>query len=521
MAFFCHFFCKIQHLDALKTLYIRARRGTWIALVTHSLFPHSEERGVAMVRLALLIMSLLGVFLLNACGGNNNSNIDARDAVLMQKGNFTAQAERVYITEVDESGKVRKKTQGNHFNPDNSNIQVDWDKKKVTFVTEVKDAKTNQNEQVVLEGVFNDEGIAFLNPINDSGKKHNAFAGVRCKDNTCSKLTIDVGVDVQKNGKLEFAQEQMDVTNPNPLKIPEALEAPAQKVEIEPVGSGIKNTGDAKTPEVKEVKSAPVAIAPVAEEADDDEIIEMEEPGVPTILPSVLKPQMRNQQTGEIKLSDYSDSQLFPYNLGESYLGKSIGYYSKGSLAKGTDINTNTSTKPLFGFLSIDRGDKVHFGSGLLVKTVEEAGKIYAKSVPGGKFEINDLSKQAGGPIYSGKKNRRGKYKLAHASHQNGLDADIRIPRNGSQYDYAKAWKIVKSFVQLGYVDAIFLNPIRMSGMCKYLKQSSEKNYSQIFAKLYKETGHTSHMHVRLKCTNHNIGCQPATYTKSKYGVCK
>jgi murein endopeptidase len=211
-----------------------------------------------------------------------------------------------------------------------------------------------------------------------------------------------------------------------------------------------------------------------------------------------------------IKLNQYSPSDLFPYDLGEKYSGKALGFYSHGRLVNGVyvAIDVDKETKKNVGFKSI-RNDKNYYGSGLLVKMIEEVGKRYAEISNGDVFEVNDLSKKGGG------------YVRPHGSHQNGLDVDILLPMRGKRYNYAKVWKVLKIFDSFGFMDVIFLSRTHINSLCRYLKTSGEKNYQSLFHKLYRDDSHTSHFHVRLQCTDHNIGCDIATYQESKRGVCR
>lgn len=495
-----------------------------------------------MVRLALLIMSLLGMFLLNACGGSNNSsNIDTRDAVFLQKGEFSGKLERVPVAEYDaKAGRVVKKEQPAIFDTENSNVEVDWTTRRVTVVTQLAEDAGKENSEIVLEGTFNEvDGIAYLFPKegNERGKTADAIAGVRCKDNKCERLTIDMGIRVAgADGTRVLRQEQMDVVNPAPLKVDDITE-------VEPESSGLNPrtsapSAPASNETVKPDQAAPVVTpsAPAnppakpktaaerraeekrlkeereAQEREEKEFEEFNEPeGEVDALPSVLRIQTAPGDT----INNYSESTLFPFNLGEKYLGKAQGGYTNGSLNKATAVTVNVATQTMIlskvlGFFSVSLDDKKYYGSGLLVKTIEEAGKLYTKIFPEQYFEVNDMSKSSGGKI------------RPHQSHQNGLDVDVRLPRKNTRaYDSAKSWAIIKSFVSLGNVNSIFLNPVRIRELCTYLKSSTEKDYAATFGKLYPESGHTSHMHVRLECTNHNVGCIPKRLTPSKYATCR
>lgn len=496
-----------------------------------------------MVRLTLLIVSLLGVFLLNACGGSNfqEPKYNNKDALEHKKGSFYGKAETVMIPEFNEKDEVVYKEPNKVFN--DVDIAVDWDKKTVRIQAKVinkKKGSNNKPEDVVYEGQFNEEGIAYLKP-KDSKLK--SIAGVRCTDG-CTKVVADIGVKHEVDGALKYEEQQFTVKDPNAEEntIKEDQNTLEEITnEIDPVGSNLvgpqnnnterklekkpdfsnvvgsvvttaiskdksQKTKTVKTPTSKQAEKTKGVVA----EAEPVEI-DMDEPGVPSTLPSVIREGMMDSQEPEITLGQYSTSALFPYDLGAKYTGKALGFYSsRGSLIKGVDVamDADEETGKNIGFHSI-RNDKNYYGSGLLVKMIEEAGKKYAEISNGDFFEVNDLSKKGGG------------YVRPHSSHQNGLDADILLPHKGKSFDYGKVWKILKIFDSYGFIDVILLSQPRINSLCSYLKHSGEKDYQSLFHKLYKESGHTSHFHLRLQCTNHNIGCISATYTESKRGVCR
>lgn len=472
------------------------------------------------------------MFLLNACGSNNNSsNIDAQDAARLQTGRFSGKMKSVPVAAYDSSQeKVITKAQPQLVNTENTVLEVDWDNKKASITLELLTSPTTK-ETIILEGNLNSEGIFFLkNKETTNANQSKVISSITCVDNECKNLAVDVGARVagKEAGKTEFIQEQFEIRNPNPAIIKMPSDQP--KKEVTPVGPGINGPSNTpllpvEEPEVPIVRKPLIAKKKLVKKSDE-ELTGFKEPGTPTLRPTPIREEMIDSpKDEEVKIADYSESQLFPYNLGEKYKGKAMGFYSttckrigksrscaQGALVKGIDvaIDGTAETEKRIGYESYDRGDKNFYGSGLLVKTVEEAGKIYDSIYNGETFKVNDLSKLGGGKI------------SPHASHQNGLDIDVSIPKNEKGgNDYKKAWDVVKAFVQLGFVDVIFLNKAQQNLICKYLKNSTEKDYQDIFKHFYIESGHTKHMHVRLKCTNHNIGCTPAEYMPSQYGTCQ
>lgn len=468
-------------------------------------------------------MSLLGVFLLNACGGNNlqqGPKYNNKEALEHKKGSFYGRAEISMVPEFNEKDEVVYKEPNKVF--DDVDIAVDWDARTVRIKAKVinkKKGSSDKPQDVIYEGQFNEEGVAYLKP-KDSKLK--SIAGVRCTEG-CTKVVADIGVKHEVGNGLKYEEQQFTVMDPHSKEntISEKESTVEEVVsEIDPVGSNLVGPRSKKV-DFSDVIGGVITNAKVVGQPQKKELtkkveeepveLDMDEPGVPSTLPSVINEEMMDRNDRDIKLGQYSPSKLFPYDLGEKYSGKALGFYSShGSLVKGVDvaIDGDKETGKNIGFESI-RNDKNYYGSGLLVKMIEEAGKKYAEISNGDYFEVNDLSKKGGG------------YVRPHSSHQNGLDVDILLPKKAKGYDYAKIWKILKIFDSFGFVDVILLSQRRINSLCGYLKISGEKDYQSLFHKLYRENSHTNHFHMRLQCTNHNIGCIPAKYMESKRGVCR
>lgn len=497
-----------------------------------SLSPRGVGCEVGMARIALIIFTLLSMFLLNACGNNNlkaPANLDNNDSRKFRTGTSSAEG-RIYVAPtLDAEGKPVYTAPKKVF--ENVRFDVNWDKQFVVISLELISSKADGVEirtPLVYEGKFNTEGIAYIRPKSSTIK---SLAGVRCVK-WCNEVVADIRVRHEVKGVLISEEQHFVADSKAPDLATEGEDQDQPKEEIDPVSSGILAPGKPTTPatpaapvEQRPAPKAPTPAAPTvpagkvkppvvtapAEEEDLESEGEEEEAGIPVGLPSVITEEMLDAE-GDIQLSQYQGTALFPINLGEKYPGVALGHVTRGTLVKGTDITTDgkKSVEKRIGFESYDRGDSRYYGSGLLHKTIEEAGKLYSKQFPGAFFKVNDTSKKSGGRI------------SPHRSHQNGLEADISLTRLGNTFDYKKIWTLIKNFHQLGHLEIVFLNKVRIEEMCAYLKRSSERNYQEIFhTYMYPWSGHKTHMHVRLKCTNHNQGCLKSGYTASKYAVCK
>jgi murein endopeptidase len=127
------------------------------------------------------------------------------------------------------------------------------------------------------------------------------------------------------------------------------------------------------------------------------------------------------------------------------------------------------------------------WGTGRLLRTVQRVLAAYARRHPDAPpVLVGDLSRPRGGdfgPQYGG---------IGHASHQNGLDADIyyprldrklRSPRRPDQVDQAAAQELVDAFVAEG-AERVFVGPsLSLTGPARVVQPL---------------VNHDNHIHVRL-----------------------
>jgi murein endopeptidase len=130
------------------------------------------------------------------------------------------------------------------------------------------------------------------------------------------------------------------------------------------------------------------------------------------------------------------------------------------------------------------------WGTDRLLATLETVLATYAQRHPGSRpVLVGDLSRPRGGdfgPRFGG---------IGHASHQNGLDADVYYPRTDrrlrrasrpDQVDRAAAQELVDAFVQAG-AEYVFVGPsLDLRGPRKVVQPL---------------THHDDHLHVRLRAS--------------------
>ncbi len=195
-----------------------------------------------------------------------------------------------------------------------------------------------------------------------------------------------------------------------------------------------------------------------------------------------------------------------------------IGFYGKGKLR-----NPVTLAKAGPGYQLIFPGRNHDWGSTGLVTAIEAVAASMDKDFPGAEpLQIADLSDKNGGRLSQ------------HASHQNGLDADIvyyrmnhgiqepdafdelqedfvidgRITQN---FDFVRNWEVMRRLNATGRLDRIFVDKEIKKELCKYAKQASPEvsaETSDRLRKLRPYYNHAHHMHVRFTCPKDSPKCK-------------
>lgn len=200
------------------------------------------------------------------------------------------------------------------------------------------------------------------------------------------------------------------------------------------------------------------------------------------------------------------------------------GFYSKGTLK-------NASMLPEVGpgfirlFLPRDRG----YGSLSLVELLQEVALDVNQLFPiGERLQLGDLSAETGGKI------------TRHASHQNGLDADLRYfakdlreqnPQDvggfdesfviqgkvTSNFDSDRNWALFSGLVRSGRVQRIFVDQAIKGKFCKQGRQRTPEG-REVLRRLRPYANHADHLHIRLYCPEGSAGCVPQSEVPSEVG---
>lgn len=180
---------------------------------------------------------------------------------------------------------------------------------------------------------------------------------------------------------------------------------------------------------------------------------------------------------------------------------RSIGRYSGGCLEGAVALPLSGD-----GFRVVEPGRGRFFGHPHLVSLIRELG-AQVKKLRLGLLPVGDLAQARGGPAPTG-----------HASHQTGLDVDIRyVPSGASMVDGkrkaprpafgAKLVRVLELAARDARVDRIFVNPVLKQALCE--RAGSRRDWLR---KIRPWWGHADHYHVRLACPEDSPECerQPA-----------
>jgi len=111
-----------------------------------------------------------------------------------------------------------------------------------------------------------------------------------------------------------------------------------------------------------------------------------------------------------------------------------------------------------------------------------------------------------------------------HGSHENGLDVDIRYPRNGFSLNGTvihngemirsgkireNTWTLLKIAFETGAVERFIVHPAVVSAMEQYANSIGESaTFQKMTRKFYERNDHDDHIHFQLYCSPINQYCQ-------------
>lgn len=161
--------------------------------------------------LFFMILLLVGLFLLNACGKSGTRSIPAnlsnKDAVALQTGVYRGSNMNDKLRPTFEGNKVvyREPTKREF---DSQELTVDFDTKQVSFTTDVN--IDGVVRPLKLEGTFEEKtGIAIVRALDAKDNQPVGIGSVRC-DNLCQQFYVEVYVKkVDSKGQVSYPEAQM------------------------------------------------------------------------------------------------------------------------------------------------------------------------------------------------------------------------------------------------------------------------------------------------------------------------
>ena len=191
------------------------------------------------------------------------------------------------------------------------------------------------------------------------------------------------------------------------------------------------------------------------------------------------------------------------------------GYYSAGKLTTEEALPWEGD-----GFTKIIRPRNRQFATQDLIYVITEVAKNHRRSGRArDRIQIGDVSQSGGGPVFG------------HASHQNGLDADVAYLRMDQteqdpaddtgfkeefvkkgkvtkNFDVRRNWRLAKDFVHTGRVQRIFVNDVIKQELCRHAKAIGEFEANrEVLRRLRSYTGHIDHLHIRITCPLNSPQC--------------
>ncbi len=200
---------------------------------------------------------------------------------------------------------------------------------------------------------------------------------------------------------------------------------------------------------------------------------------------------------------------------------QAFGFYDQGSLDQ-PDALPNEGD----AYLKVFRARRRQFGTLDLTSLIASSAKSLRQDFPAAeRIQVGDLSDRDGGPAGG------------HASHQNGLDADIVFlkknhremnpddsgsnatgfdedfvdakGRVSANFDVEGNWRLIQLMASSARVDRIFIDYRLKRKFCEYaVEKGMRKDWGETLRKLRHWANHQDHFHVRLLCPPKSAKCR-------------
>lgn len=414
----------------------------------------------------------------------------------------------------------------------NMTTQYEASKKGLTLSgkVEVKPIDgTNPFEVILnLEGQVDQEGFAVMKAGAKQASlppevKMGAKATCLGENNECTSSFIDIYIQYRNHVYHHQVESHEESAVQAPAKEIGAALAPSPA----PGKVDDKHTAPAKTPVVVTPASKPAdpkaeaklkADDSSATNANDDE--ESDE--------GQDEPDAKGRYLGDIAgdIATILEGKVVDKSkLGiSSKLDQVVDHVNKGHLEHATSLMDYIKSHASSGLEIVHPERKTYFASYELVYLLGTLGTLTTKGIiPNYSLKIGDVSREKGGQLFK------------HASHQNGLDADIAFyfkdtkNQGGlfSALDHGKSgkpidswmpeeqWKLFKYAVDTKYVDRIFIHPNLKEVLCNLAIKKGDLTEEQTTGDAYEalrrlreEKNHYNHFHLRIKCAKNQVRCR-------------
>lgn len=385
----------------------------------------------------------------------------------------------------------------------------------------------------------------------------------------CSRAAIDFFVAYKK----ETYTEQMELAQkttppkPTPPKSPESTtpaddqaanadhddetQTEGEETSLDGRYQGHAETADLKTifaddedSPIEEVKPTPTPVpADPVKPAPPVVVNPPDKPATPT-QPAPTTPPEAKPETPEKKEKQLSQDLQQLRNGDIRQINQAIGFPNDGRLRNATSILTKQETLKETAFFEVGTPSRNrHFGTYEMAEFISRLGKNLYETHDH-KLFVGNISQKSGGKVLSLKNgkpqyDKKGNPILAHASHQNGVDADLGYPTtndnvkfpvvvqmstrqyNPSSYSVEKTYTLLKyAFNQSDIkIDRIFMDRTIKKALCEYanskkeFKSADSEIVQKIFNSIDHVEGHGDHFHVRLKCSTYDPACRQKIYS--------
>lgn len=247
---------------------------------------------------------------------------------------------------------------------------------------------------------------------------------------------------------------------------------------------------------------------------------------------AVKKSPLKRRDNGRYCDEITPEQELFKNDSEASHIKDVLEFYVKRGLKPETQAKCGSRNGFLIGGLPIletpensvllrNQYKCAHFGSNLLLAMLEWLGRRITKHFESfanpPRFVIGDLSRPKGGAIRSGHTGR-----MAHRSHQNGLDADIGFltPIKNAEWRFhsnflvGANWWFMRRLAENPFAcpTTVYLDRKHIRTLEKWIQTqpSQQPLWNWYKQRLFHEKGHANHFHIRISS---EVGaCPPADF---------